>query len=87
MATGIIAIGASQQDLDWMAEILFVVAVATHVVLGLLLLARVVRYPRALVTDLTSHVRGVDRHLRRAGARQRRPAARPVRDHRQTRPP
>ena len=33
MATGIVAIGASQQDIDWLAAILFIVAVIAFVVL------------------------------------------------------
>ena len=37
---------------------LFVVAVAAYVVLAVLLVARVVRYPRALVADLTTHAKG-----------------------------
>ena len=40
MATGIIAIGASQQDLDWLADVLFVVAAIAYVVLAVLLVAR-----------------------------------------------
>ena len=58
MATGIIAIGASQQDLDWLADALYVVAVVAYVVLAVLLVARLVRYPRPLVADLTSHAKG-----------------------------
>ncbi len=58
MATGIVAIAASQQDLDWLADVLFVVAVVAYVVLAVLLVARLVRYPRALVADLTSHAKG-----------------------------
>jgi tellurite resistance protein TehA-like permease len=58
MATGIIAVGAAQQNLDWLADVLFIVAVVAYVVLGVLLAARLVRYPRALVADLTSHAKG-----------------------------
>ena len=36
----------SQQDLDWLADVLFVIAVAAYVVLAVLLVARLVRYPR-----------------------------------------
>ena len=36
MATGIIAIGASQQNLDWLAQILFAIAVVADVVLAAL---------------------------------------------------
>lgn len=58
MATGIVAIGASQQDLGWLAHILFVVAVAAYAVLAGLLIARLVGFPYALIDDLTSHARG-----------------------------
>jgi tellurite resistance protein TehA-like permease len=58
MATGIIAIGAEQQNLEWLADVLYVVAVVAYVVLGALLVARLVLYPRALAADLTSHAKG-----------------------------
>ena len=58
MATGIIAIAAGQQNLDWLADVLFAVAVAAYVVLAALLVARLLRYPRALIADLTSHAKG-----------------------------
>ena len=58
MATGIVAIAAGQQDLDWLADVLFAIAVAAYVVLAALLVGRLVRYPRALVDDLTSHAKG-----------------------------
>jgi tellurite resistance protein TehA-like permease len=58
MATGIIAIGAEQQELDWLAELLFAVAIVAYAVLAALLVARLVRYPRLLLADLTSHAKG-----------------------------
>ena len=58
MATGIISIGAEQQDLGWVAEPLFVVAIVAYVVLAGLLVARLVRYPHQLGADLTSHAKG-----------------------------
>ena len=58
MATGIIAIAASQQNLEWLADVLFAVAVAAYVVLAALLVARLLRFPRALIVDLTSHAKG-----------------------------
>jgi tellurite resistance protein TehA-like permease len=58
MATGIIAIGAEQQELGWVAEPLFAVAIVAYVVLAALLVARLVRYPRLLAADLTSHAKG-----------------------------
>jgi tellurite resistance protein TehA-like permease len=58
MATGIIAIGASQQDIDWLAAVLFIAAVIAFVVLLAMLALRLVRYPLVLTTDLTSHAKG-----------------------------
>ena len=58
MATGIIAVGADQQEVDWLAEPLFAIAIVAYVVLAGLLVARLVRYPRRLVADLTSHAKG-----------------------------
>ena len=48
MATGIIAVAASQQGIDWLAQILYVVAVAAYVVLAGCSSPRVVRYPLAV---------------------------------------
>ena len=45
MATGIIAIAAEQQNLHWLADVLFAIAVAAYVVLAVLLVGRLVRYP------------------------------------------
>ena len=39
-------------------QILFAIAVAAYVVLAALLVARLLRYPRALTADLTSHAKG-----------------------------
>jgi tellurite resistance protein TehA-like permease len=58
MATGIIAVGAAQQKLDLVAQSLFFVALAAFVVLALLSAARLVRYPKALISDLTHHSTG-----------------------------
>jgi tellurite resistance protein TehA-like permease len=58
MATGIIAIGASQQDIDWLAETLFAIAAVAYVVLVVLLAARVVWYWPAFVADVTAHAKG-----------------------------
>jgi tellurite resistance protein TehA-like permease len=58
MATGIVAIGAAQQDVDWLAETLYAVAAVAYVVLLALLLLRVLRYPRLIADDLTSHAKG-----------------------------
>ena len=58
MATGIVAIGAVQQDLDWLAEALFAVAAVTYMVLVVLLLWRLAAVPALLVADITSHAKG-----------------------------
>jgi len=58
MATGIIAIGARQQDLDWLADSLFAITLVAYVVLVALSAARAIRYTEFLVADLTNHARG-----------------------------
>jgi tellurite resistance protein TehA-like permease len=58
MATGIVAVGASQQDIDWLAQTLYVIAAAAYVVLAVLLGARLVRYWSAFAADLTNHAKG-----------------------------
>jgi tellurite resistance protein TehA-like permease len=58
MATGIIAVAASQQRLDWLADALYLIAAIAFVVLGVLVIARLVLYPRLLFADLTSHAKG-----------------------------
>jgi tellurite resistance protein TehA-like permease len=58
MATGIIAIGASQQDLDAVAQALYVVAAVAYVVLLVLFGLRLVRFPRSTFDDVTSHSKG-----------------------------
>jgi len=58
MATGIIAIAADQQELAWLPDGLYVLAAAAYVVLAVLTLARLLRHPRLLLADLTSHAKG-----------------------------
>lgn len=58
MATGIIAIAATQQEITWLAEILYAIAAAAYVVLLALSLVRVGFFNRAFATDLTSHPKG-----------------------------
>ena len=58
MATGIIAIAAKQQTIEWLADILYVVAAIAYVVLTVLTVVRLVAYPKRLVADLTSHAKG-----------------------------
>jgi tellurite resistance protein TehA-like permease len=58
MATGIIAIGAELEDLEWLAAGLYVVAALAYVVIAVLMTLRLARYSRLLLADLTSHARG-----------------------------
>jgi tellurite resistance protein TehA-like permease len=58
MATGIVSVGALQQDLDGLAEILYAVAAVAYVVLLVLLVIRLARFPRQLGADITSHAKG-----------------------------
>jgi tellurite resistance protein TehA-like permease len=58
MATGIVAVGAAQQDLDLLADALYLIASGAYVVLWILLLIRIVRYWPRFVADLTNHAKG-----------------------------
>jgi tellurite resistance protein TehA-like permease len=58
MATGIIAVGSSQQGLDLLADALYLVAAATYVVLVVLLLWRLVIAPKLVAAEVTSHAKG-----------------------------
>src|SRR5262245_13533811 len=58
MATGIIAVGASQQNVDWLANALYAIAAAAYVVLVVLLAVRIVRYWRQFAADVTAHAKG-----------------------------
>ncbi len=58
MATGIIAVTASQQDIDWLAQVLYVLAAVAYVVLAVLLIARVVLYRSLFAADVTNHAKG-----------------------------
>jgi tellurite resistance protein TehA-like permease len=58
MATGILAIGSLQQEVDWLAETLYAVAAVAFVVLAALSIARLVRFPARLADDLTHHATG-----------------------------
>lgn len=58
MATGIIAIAAVQQGAEGLAQVLWFLAVAALVILGVLYLLRLARHTGAFVADLTSHPRG-----------------------------
>jgi tellurite resistance protein TehA-like permease len=58
MATGIIAIAAAQQDIDWLPQVLYAIAAVAYVVLVVLTVLRAVGHRPALVADLTSHAKG-----------------------------
>lgn len=58
MATGIVAVGTAQQKLDLLAKALYLIALVAFAVLAVLTVARLIRYPRALVSDLTHHRTG-----------------------------
>jgi tellurite resistance protein TehA-like permease len=58
MATGIIAIGAAQQDRTRLADGLYAIAAVTYVVLAVLLVWRLLIAPKLLAADITSHAKG-----------------------------
>ena len=58
MATGIIAIAAKQQQIDWLADALYLISAGAYLVLVALVIIRAVVYSRQLVADLTSHAKG-----------------------------
>lgn len=58
MATGIIALGAEQLNLDIAADALWFVALAAFVVLVVLSALRVAWFPKAILSDLTHHRTG-----------------------------
>lgn len=58
MATGILAVGAAQQDLRVVAEPLYAIAAVAFVVLAGLLLWRAAVAPSLLAADITSHAKG-----------------------------
>lgn len=58
MASGIVAIAAAQQNLDLLAQILFVVTVIAYLVLAVLLVIRMVRYWSNFAADVTNHAKG-----------------------------
>jgi tellurite resistance protein TehA-like permease len=58
MATGIIAVGATQQDLTWLGDGLYVIAAVTYVTLAVLLIWRLLIASKLLAADITSHTKG-----------------------------
>lgn len=59
MATGIVSIAAQLSGFGTIARGLFALNVACYLVLWVLYVLRLARHPRAVWTDLSSHVRGV----------------------------
>ena len=58
MATGVIAVGAHSEGLDWLDDGLFVVDALAYLVIAVLTALRTARYPRLVLADMTSHARG-----------------------------
>lgn len=58
MATGIIAVGAWQQGVGWLAHALLWITAGSYVVLWVLYVARLARYRARFIDDLTGHRRG-----------------------------
>jgi tellurite resistance protein TehA-like permease len=58
MATGIIAVAASQQRIDWLADGLYVIAAVAYVVLVVLLALRMLWYWNRFASDVTAHSKG-----------------------------
>lgn len=58
MATGIVAVAARLLDHGRIGWLLFAIALASYAVLWIILLARIARFPRAVIADLASHERG-----------------------------
>ena len=57
MATGIVSIGAHLLGIDYLPTALFVLNVGAYLLLWALTAARLIRYPRELIADLTDHQR------------------------------
>ena len=58
MGPGIVAIGVRQQEGAWLADALYLICAAAYVVLAILVISRLVIFPRRLTADLTSHSKG-----------------------------
>jgi tellurite resistance protein TehA-like permease len=58
MATGIVAVAARLLGRDILAWPLFTISLATYPLLWVILLARIVRFPRTVLADFASHQRG-----------------------------
>jgi tellurite resistance protein TehA-like permease len=58
MATGIISVAASQLHVDWLANVLYVIAAAAYIVLAVLLVVRIVFFWSRVAADVTAHAKG-----------------------------
>jgi tellurite resistance protein TehA-like permease len=58
MATGIIAIGCRLVGIPVLGEVLYVVAAGAYLVIAAFTTLRLIRYPRRLIADITSHTKG-----------------------------
>lgn len=58
MATGIVAVAARLIHYESIAWALLIIALCAYVLLWILMLARLLRFPRAVVADFVSHERG-----------------------------
>lgn len=58
MATGIVSIAAWLTGLRWIADALLWINIGAYLVLSLLLLARIILFPRRVLDDLCHHSRG-----------------------------
>lgn len=59
MATGIVSIAAFLTNHLWMAYALFAINLVAYPVLWLLYIVRFIRYPKAVVSDISNHARSV----------------------------
>ena len=59
MATGIVSIASRLSGLTWIGQILFWLSVVCYASLWVLILARLAFFPRAVLTDLADHNRGM----------------------------
>ena len=58
MATGIVAIASDQQNLDLLAEALYVITATAYIILAILLATRMIRYWSNFTADATNHAKG-----------------------------
>lgn len=58
MATGIVAIALEQQEISWLAQVLYWLAAVGYIVLAVMLVARIVLYWSRFLADVTNHAKG-----------------------------